>query len=87
MAKVGHPIKFGIRLTSEERTQLEGMIHCGKGPINSALKARILLNGGRHLDKGLSILFRDLMILWSWIALPQLFVEFCQNAELSEQSE
>ena len=48
MAKVGHPIKFGIRLTSEERTQLEGMIHCGKGPINSALKARILLNVQRH---------------------------------------
>ena len=43
MAKVGRPIKFGIRLTPEERTRLEGMIHCGKGPINSALKARILL--------------------------------------------
>ena len=43
MAKVGRPIKFGIRLTPEERTRLEGMIHCGKGAINSALKARILL--------------------------------------------
>ena len=43
MAKVGRPTKFGIRLTPEERTRLEGMIHCGKGPINSALKARILL--------------------------------------------
>ena len=43
MAKVGHPIKFGIRLTPEERTRLEWMIHCGKGAINSALKARILL--------------------------------------------
>ena len=43
MAKVGRPIKFLIRLTSEKRTRLEGMIHCGKGAINSALKARILL--------------------------------------------
>ena len=43
MAKVGRPIKFGIRLTPDERTRLEGMIHCGKGAINSALKARILL--------------------------------------------
>ena len=32
-----------IRLTPEERTRLEGMIHCGKGEINSVLKARILL--------------------------------------------
>ena len=30
MAKVGRPIKFLIRLTSEKRTRLEGMIHCGK---------------------------------------------------------
>ena len=43
MAKVGRPIKFLIRLTSEKRTRLEGMIHCGNGAINSALKARILL--------------------------------------------
>ena len=43
MAKVGRPIKFGIRLTPEERTRLERMIHCGKGAINSALKAQILL--------------------------------------------
>ena len=43
MAKIGRPIKFVIRLIPEERTRLEGMIHCGKGAINSALKARILL--------------------------------------------
>ena len=43
MAKIGRPIKFVIRLTPEERTWLDGMIHCGKGSINSALKARILL--------------------------------------------
>ena len=38
MAKVGRPIKFGIRLTPEERTRLEGMIHCNYSgtlaPIN-----------------------------------------------------
>ena len=44
MAKIGRPIKFVIRLTPEERTRLDGMIHCGKGSVNSALKARILLN-------------------------------------------
>ena len=43
MAKIGRPIKFVIRLTPEERTRLDGMIHCGKGSVNSALKARILL--------------------------------------------
>ena len=43
MAKIGRPIKFVIRLTPEERTRLEGMIHCGIGALNSALKARILL--------------------------------------------
>ena len=43
MAKIGRPIKFVIRLTPEERTRLDGMIHCGKGSLNSALKARILL--------------------------------------------
>ena len=43
MAKIGRPIKFVIRLTPEERTRLEGMIHCGKGVVNSALKALILL--------------------------------------------
>ena len=43
MAKIGRPIKFVIRLTPEERTWLEGMIHCGIGALNSALKARILL--------------------------------------------
>ena len=43
MAKTGRPIKFVIRLTPEERTRLEGMIHCGIGAVNSALKARILL--------------------------------------------
>ena len=43
MAKIGHPIKFVIRLTPEEHTRLDGMIHCGKGSVNSALKARILL--------------------------------------------
>ena len=43
MAKIGRPIKFLIRLTPEERTRLEGMIHCGIGALNSALKARILL--------------------------------------------
>ena len=31
MAKIGRPIKFVIRLTPEERTRLDGMIHCGKG--------------------------------------------------------
>ena len=43
MEKIGRPIKFVIRLTPEERTWLEGMIHCGIGALNSALKARILL--------------------------------------------
>ena len=43
MAKIDRPIKFVIRLTPEERTRLDGMIHCGKGSVNSALKARILL--------------------------------------------
>ena len=43
MAKIGRPIKFVIRLNPEERTRLEGMIHCGIGAVNSALKARILL--------------------------------------------
>ena len=43
MAEIGRPIKFVIRLTPEERTRLEGMIHCGIGALNSALKARILL--------------------------------------------
>ena len=43
MAKIGRPIKFVIRLTPEERTRLDGMIHCGKGSVNSALKAQILL--------------------------------------------
>ena len=43
MAKIGHPIKFVVRLTPEERTRLDGMIHCGKGSVNSALKTRILL--------------------------------------------
>ena len=43
MAKIGRPIKFVIRLTPEERTRLDGMIHCGKGSVNSVLKARILL--------------------------------------------
>ena len=43
MAKIGRPIKFVIRLTPEERTRLDGMIHCSKGSVNSALKARILL--------------------------------------------
>ena len=43
MAKIGRPIKFVIRLTPEERTRLDGMIQCGKGSVNSALKARILL--------------------------------------------
>ena len=43
MAKIGRPIKFVIRLTPEERARLDGMIHCGKGSLNSALKARILL--------------------------------------------
>ena len=43
MAKIGRPIKFVIRLTPEERARLDGMIHCGKGSVNSALKARILL--------------------------------------------
>ena len=38
MAKIGRPIKFVIRLTPEERTRLEGMIHCGIGALNSALK-------------------------------------------------
>ena len=33
MAKIGRPIKFVIRLTPEERTWLEGMIHCGIGLI------------------------------------------------------
>ena len=42
MAKIGRPIKFVIRLTPEERARLDGMIHCGKGSVNSALKARIL---------------------------------------------
>ena len=37
MAKIGRPIKFVIRLTPEERTRLDGMIHCGKGSVNSAL--------------------------------------------------
>ena len=37
MAKIGRPIKFVIRLTPEERTRLEGMIHCGIGALNSAL--------------------------------------------------
>ena len=43
MAKIGRPIKFVIRLTPEDRTRLEGMIHCGIGAVNSALKARIFL--------------------------------------------
>ena len=43
MAKIGRSIKFVVQLTPEERTRLEGMIHCGKGAVNSALKARILL--------------------------------------------
>ena len=43
MAKIGRPIKFVIQLTPEKRTRLEGMIHCGIGAVNSALKARILL--------------------------------------------
>ena len=43
MEKIGRPIKFVIRLTPEERTRFEGMIHCGIGAVNSALKARILL--------------------------------------------
>ena len=30
MAKVGRPIKFVIRLTPEESTRLEGMIHCAE---------------------------------------------------------
>ena len=60
MAKVGRPIKFVIRLTSEKRTRLEGMIHCGKGAVNSALKARILLkadvseNGSSWSDERIS---------------------------------
>ena len=37
MAKIGRLIKFVIRLTPEERTRLEGMIHCGIGALNSAL--------------------------------------------------
>ena len=43
MAKIGRPIKFVIRLTPEERTRFEGMIHCGIGAVNLALNARILL--------------------------------------------
>ena len=43
MAKIGRPVKFVIRLTPEERTRLEGVIHCGIGALNSALKTRILL--------------------------------------------
>ena len=43
MAKIGRPIKFVVQLTPKERTQLEGMIHCGIGAVNSALKAWILL--------------------------------------------
>ena len=36
-------IELVIRLTPEERTRLVEMIHCGKGTVNSALEARILL--------------------------------------------
>ena len=53
MAKIGRPIKFVIRLTPEERTRLEWMIHCGIGAVNSALKARILHRAPRLLAQGI----------------------------------
>ena len=43
MAKIGRQIKYMVRLTPEERAQLEGIIRCGQGAANRLLKARILL--------------------------------------------
>ena len=60
MTKIGRPVKFVIRLTPEERTRIERMIHCGKGAVNSALNARILLkadvskNGSGWSDERIS---------------------------------
>ena len=38
--------KFAVRLTSEERDQLEHMIRAGKSPARSVTRARILLKTG-----------------------------------------
>ena len=43
MGKRGPALKFVVRLTREERAQLEGMIRCGRGAADRLLKARILL--------------------------------------------
>ena len=43
MAIIDHPVKFVVRLTPEERTQLEWIIRNGQGAASRLLKARILL--------------------------------------------
>ena len=41
--KRGRPAEFVVRLTPEERTQLEVKIRCGQGAAGELMKARILL--------------------------------------------
>ena len=50
--------KYIVRLSAEERQQLEALIRKGKGPARRLLKARILLKADAPLLRGMESLSR-----------------------------